>query len=177
MTETLSEFRQRVARLQKEHPSWRYGQAVAMAMIGSSCGARDEQAEWMISTGGVDASPYYEDARIGAFLRAAIEAGVLLDDTAQERQDEASRPPQLPSPWVWYSPTLAVGGGLDIGRIEERDGKFRLAGRVGDMLLTGVPYTKLADAQEHLAVAIQGCVWRIPGLAWEPQTVRVATDP
>ena len=107
MTETLSEFRQRVARLQTD---FRYSHAHAVwhAMLVPVYGAADEQEHWigkMLSQQGSEAvhALLYADDYVDAFLRSAIAAGVLLDDTAQERQAEASlgvqTVPQVPLWW------------------------------------------------------------------------------
>ena len=90
MTETLSEFRQRVARLQTDF-RYSHDHAVWHAMLVPVYGATDEQEHWigkMLSQQGMEAvrALLYADDGADAFLRAAIAAGVLLDDTAQERQ-------------------------------------------------------------------------------------------
>jgi hypothetical protein len=92
MTETLSEFRQRVARLQTDF-DYAHNSAVWHAMLVPVYGATDEQEHWvgkMLSQQGMEAvrALLYADDGADAFLRAAIEAGVLIDDTAPERQAE-----------------------------------------------------------------------------------------
>lgn len=103
MTETLSEFRQRVARLQTD---FRYSHAHAVwhAMLVPVYGAADEQEHWigkMLSQQGSEAvnALLYADEGADAFLRAAVTAGVLLDDMAQE----------LPDGWRWLSQCEAIG--------------------------------------------------------------------
>ena len=158
MTEKLSEFKSRVARLQTDF-RYSHDHAVWHAMLVSVYGATDEQKRWagkMLNRQGSEAvnALLYADDGADAFLRAAIAAGVLLDDTAPHQKAEVWHAPQTGSKWLWISPYIAFGDGLDMARIDERDGKFRPAVRVGDTVSTGQPVKELADAQAWLVATI-----------------------
>ena len=79
MTETISEFRQRVAALRDECPAWRHGQTVFNAAAFMHLGATDEQAAFAEQHRGRLLDPYHDDSRIEAFLTAAVAAGVLRE--------------------------------------------------------------------------------------------------
>ena len=86
MTETVSEFKARVARLRAECPAWREGQAHFNAMAVAEFGPSSDQIQFCEIV--LDAAPrgsscpidpYHNDANIAAFLAAAVEAGVLRE--------------------------------------------------------------------------------------------------
>jgi len=86
MTETVSEFRARVARLLERHPEWREGQAYMSAMALCRLGATvrqrrfaDRVFEYVLRGIGGNIDPFHNDANIPAFLAAAVEAGVLRE--------------------------------------------------------------------------------------------------
>ena len=80
MTETVSQFRQRVAQLRDECPKWRHGQTVFNAMGYPSLGSSVAQVKWAwkldFASG---AEPFFDDSQISAFLAAAVAAGVLRE--------------------------------------------------------------------------------------------------
>lgn len=80
MTETVSQFQQRVAQLRDECPKWRHGQTVFNAMAFMHLGASDEQAAFAEQHRGKPLGPYHDDSRISAFLAAAVADGVLRAD-------------------------------------------------------------------------------------------------
>lgn len=79
MTETVSQFKERVAQLRDECPAWRHGQTVFNAMAFMHLGASDEQAVFAEQHRGWKLDPYSDDSMIDAFLAAAVAAGVLKE--------------------------------------------------------------------------------------------------
>lgn len=137
MTEKLSEFRQRVARLQTDF-RYSHDHAVWHAMLVPVYGATDEQEHWagkMLNQQGSEAvhALLYADDYVDAFLRSAIAAGVLLDDTAQERQAETSLGVQ----------TVPQVSAVPLRWVEQDDGGAKLT--LGDVSIAEV-YTPIDDA-------------------------------
>ena len=134
MTEKLSEFRQRVGLLQKAK-LWRYGQAVWNAM--EHCPPKEGQRAWCRylretqGIGEIQNDPFHDDSKVDAFIADAIAAGVLVDDTAQERKAEASLGVQT----VPQVPLLRW--------VEQDDGGAKLT--LGDVSIAEV-YTPIDDA-------------------------------
>jgi hypothetical protein len=119
MTEKLSEFRQRVARLQQEHPLWRYNTAVWNAVCYRDYGATYAQKGWqrelvLAQTIVIYGDPYSDGFDADRFIADAIEAGVLLDDTAPERQAEASLGVQTVSQVSAVPLRWKIDGGADL---------------------------------------------------------------
>ena len=79
MTETVSEFKARVARWRKRYFAEREGTAVFLAMAAETYGATLEQARFAGRLSGSEIDPFHNDANIPAFLAAAVEAGVLRE--------------------------------------------------------------------------------------------------
>ena len=81
MTETVSQFKERVARLRERNPEWRDEQAYFNALGYPSLGSSVAQVKWAwkldFASG---AEPFFDDSRIDAFLAAAVAAGVLRAD-------------------------------------------------------------------------------------------------
>lgn len=80
MTETVSQFRQRVARLRSSY-AWRDGQAHYNAARCGFGGSQDQDA-WLhdeVDNNGSERDPFHNDANIPAFLAAAVAAGVLRE--------------------------------------------------------------------------------------------------
>lgn len=80
MTETVSQFKARVAQLRDECPALRHGQTVFNAAAFMHLGATDEQAAFAEQHRGRLLDPYHDDSRIEAFIAAAVAAGVLRED-------------------------------------------------------------------------------------------------
>lgn len=80
MTETVSQFKARVATLAFEFPACRDGQNVFEAMVYEGFGASDEQVLFAEQHRGRSLDPYHDDRRIDDFLAAAVAAGVLMAD-------------------------------------------------------------------------------------------------
>lgn len=161
MTETLSEFRQRVARLRQEHLLWPFNMAVWNAVCYRDCGATYAQMGWksemqLTQLLAIYGHPHSDGFDADRFIADAIAAGVLLDDTAQEHLYTPVVWPvsQTGDKWLWISPYIAFGAGLNMARIEERDGKFWPTVRVGDAVSTVAPFKVLADAQAWLVATI-----------------------
>ena len=86
MTETVSEFKARVARLRERHPEWREGQACMSAMALCRLGATGRQRrfadrvfDYTLRGIGSNIDPFHNDANIPAFIAAAVSAGVLME--------------------------------------------------------------------------------------------------
>lgn len=78
MTETVSQFKERVAKLRSSY-AWRDGRAHYNAARRGFGGSQDQDA-WLydeVDNNGSERDPYYDDSRIGAFIAAAVAAGVL----------------------------------------------------------------------------------------------------
>lgn len=80
MTETVSQFRQRVAQLREEYPKWRHGQTVFNAVSFMHLGASEGQSAFAEHHRGRSLDPYHDDSRIEAFIASAVAAGVLKED-------------------------------------------------------------------------------------------------
>jgi hypothetical protein len=138
MTETLSEFRQRVARLRLEHPLWRYNTAVWNAVCYRDYGATYAQKGWqrelvLAQKIAIYGDPYSDGFGADRFIADAIEAGVLLNDTAPERQAEVCLGVQ----------TVPAAPAVPLRWVEQDDGGAKLT--LGDVSIAEV-YTPIDDA-------------------------------
>lgn len=79
MTETVSEFRQRVAAMMQDEPKVMAGQQHWYATQ-DDCGGSPEQEAWGWDIKGTRCDLFGDDSRIDAFLAAAVAAGVLRAD-------------------------------------------------------------------------------------------------
>ena len=79
MTETVSQFKERVAAMMQDEPKVMAGQQHWYATQ-DDWGGSPEQEAWGWSIKGTDADPFGDDSRIEAFLTAAVAAGVLRAD-------------------------------------------------------------------------------------------------
>lgn len=107
MTEKLSEFRRRVARLQEEHPLWRHSTAVWNAVCYRDHGATYAQKGWQREMGlaqkiAIYGDPYSDGFDADRFVADAIAAGVLVDDANQGKFEAGlgvQTVPQVPLRW------------------------------------------------------------------------------
>lgn len=86
MTDTVSEFKARVARLRERYPEWREGQAVAHALCQAlQCRNTYHAAFCDEAHHDLHIRPAESDEQIPAFIPAAVKAGVLdAPDAVQE---------------------------------------------------------------------------------------------
>lgn len=78
MTETVSEFKARVAAMMQAEPKVRVGQQHWYATQ-DDWGGSPEQEAWGWRIKGTCCDPFGDDSRIHAFLAAAVAAGVLRE--------------------------------------------------------------------------------------------------